>query len=1292
MAQVAKSPTQREAWPRSNRSTPASTPTHRASGGRGWSLDYIMTEFLQEYPLLTSAVYMEMPGQWNIFEHQVLQLRDAPLKSVLVDGLRRPLGDLLEEVLKEHQLEVSMQAQAQRSQRLLTHVFQHRDRQAIQRLLRSSFSRFQAVARSGRRAREAVHRRRLLLLRQIFLSWRGRVWRQQRKMKDMETLGRHAAPVFRGLLWYAWHSWTAVVFPKHHQQELSLRQQQMLMSTIMAMKVSETFHHEAFQRWRLQVQNDRRVLAEQVLLADAGRLRREMASVGRSASAKELLSHSLSGPEAQLGRLDVVVDQLIGQMNVPSRLSGSRRLAQSDAASSAGSGGASPASPASSRRQHVLHEALLGLGSLLEAQKAASTLRSDIHFVLCLRCLSAWMRFVAEERLGRREADLGARRSEQRWKLRQKAHGLGSQMAKVSSTSRLRDAFRLWEEVLRQQQDVHRIHRERADHAEQLWKYRGVLKDSAVREAKVREGCKDRLLLQLILERWRCFLDPNKRPVRNVQVQDLEQIVCAMMGETEEVLLSRHFVLWRRKARRARTTRSKAFTLITKDQRLHLQRALLAWKRAFRRAKELALKGKTAAAAADSESSFLMLECLHNWQLMVTRAKDARRRDIGKAFGHRVCLLKEATFLEGLRQRVFQRWVEVLVLRKLAQAEFREDRARVGQERCRHMLLITLRRTEAAALWSFLREWHALARITAEERKTAAEYLRRQQLLDVERRLLHFQTETRPRIRRAVEKMVQSYEAMAAAEVFSHWKLFVCHHRLVLASLHAAERRDAARQQKLLLEVWRGSCVLAWLRGAGLRLGQAVVRWGQSAVLQKSVTMWRAVCLKHHAEFSEQQLFAAQRLGHALAKTQRNALRHWSTQVLKVQTAQMQSQVKKMDMQHLASLFDHMDAEVERRHWRRRTIFEAWRLGHDRTRFERNEARHAERHRRGESYPLSSAIRRLARWRRVPEELLARIPETFSAWQIFTALQGQRARARACRASGWRVLRKCVDTQRLLLAFRAFWSLAFRRRKTCERQRVSVLCTAVEVLMLRQVLLSWSSQAHSQWKGRIHREKRIVQASADSLARRLVQVAAVDSRTSLQQSVFAHWRQLSLTQRRLLRYQSARCVRQNLWNDQSLLAQLFLVWKAYFCGLKEPQNARPSDHAEGQGPAQTLRAVLLQQRLGRLRLQGAETVLELRHARQASVFGLWRTHSFLHAHLRRVARPIFGVRRSGMLQALFRSWGNFAERASLARLRRTYGLGEALGVVTLRTLSKGYRELLLRKVMVSWSRIGSSAV
>ncbi|CAK9104238.1 unnamed protein product [Durusdinium trenchii] len=254
------------------------------------------------------------------------------------------------------------------------------------------------------------------------------------------------------------------------------------------------------------------------------------------------------------------------------------------------------------------------------------------------------------------------------------------------------------------------------------------------------------------------------------------------------------------------------------------------------------------------------------------------------------------------------------------------------------------------------------------------------------------------------------------------------------------------------------------------------------------------------------------------------------------------------------------------------------------------------------------------------EELLARIPETFSAWQIFTALQGQRARARGGAES------------RLLLAFRAFWplgqdrrfawSLAFRRRKTCERQRVSVLCTAVEVLMLRQVLLSWSSQAHSQWKGRIHREKRIVQASADSLARRLVQVAG-------------------------------------------LLAQLFLVWKAvprearlsssvfvkaYFCGLKEPQNARP-----GQGPAQTLRAVLLQQRLGRLRLQGAETVLELRHARQASVFGLWRTHSFLHAHLRRVARPIFGVRRSGMLQALFRSWGNFAERASLARLRVVAG-------------------------------------
>lgn len=35
------------------------------------------------------------------------------------------------------------------------------------------------------------------------------------------------------------------------------------------------------------------------------------------------------------------------------------------------------------------------------------------------------------------------------------------------------------------------------------------------------------------------------------------------------------------------------------------------------------------------------------------------------------------------------------------------------------------------------------------------------------------------------------------------------------------------------------------------------------------------------------------------------------------------------------------------------------------------------------------------------QELLARIPETFSAWQIFTALQGQRARARGGAESRW---------------------------------------------------------------------------------------------------------------------------------------------------------------------------------------------------------------------------------------------------------------------------------------------------
>ncbi|CAE7928924.1 unnamed protein product, partial [Symbiodinium necroappetens] len=67
---------------------------------------------------------------------------------VLVDNVRRPLGDLLEEVLKEHQLEMQMEAQAQRSRRLLQSHFQRKERNENLQLLRAGLQAFEARARS----------------------------------------------------------------------------------------------------------------------------------------------------------------------------------------------------------------------------------------------------------------------------------------------------------------------------------------------------------------------------------------------------------------------------------------------------------------------------------------------------------------------------------------------------------------------------------------------------------------------------------------------------------------------------------------------------------------------------------------------------------------------------------------------------------------------------------------------------------------------------------------------------------------------------------------------------------------------------------------------------------------------------------------------------------------------------------------------------------------------------------------------------------------------------------------
>lgn len=1278
-----------------------------------------MTEFLQEYPLLEGAVYMEMSGQWMALGRQVIQIRfEAPLKKVLVDGVQRPLGDVLEEVLKEHQLEISMQAEAQRSQRLLLHVFQHRERHNAERLLQAAWRGFQAVALSGRCVRHAVVRKWLILLRNSFLTWRGRVWRQHRRLQDLETMGdRHAAPIFRGLLWYAWHSWMAVVFQPKKGQELSLRQREMLLSTVKAMQdVPETYLvHELFQRWRLQVQNERRSRAEQVLLSDAGRLRRGMATVKRSASAKELLSHSLQAPEAQLSRLDTVVDQLLGQMDAVRsvcHLAGSLRLAKS--------GSSSPVSPGA--REQVLQEALQGLGSMLEAHKAASTLRSDIHFVLCLRSFSTWARFVAEERFGRREADLGTQRSQQQVRLKTKAHLVGSRMAQMAMDLRRRICFQQWEQLVREGRTA--VRSDQRNGGSQLC-LRAVAKDRAMQQAQRWTAHNDEMLMQLIVERWRSVRVPVLRssaPTAQDLGRQLALKSLVALGTsagldkvTEKAILHHSFKVWHLKAKSFKATVFKVASLIKGSEGLYLKESLHAWRDALRYTKTKALSYKAAAAFGDSITSCVLSNCLHTWHSMVHKERWQSLRSRSKVQALRMALCKVHMQDKVLMQLIFSRWLQAWAVDKIAEADARASRLRQMQEFSKQIFFQIIRKIDFAVIWSFFKEWHGLARLTVEERKTAAEYFRRQQLLDVERRTLRFQTEIRPKIRKSIERSVEMYEALHATEVFDQWKLWSSRNRMISDHLDSMELREREDILKFLVEAWRGGCIRVWLRGAGFRLGQAVVRWQQAAVLQQSVALWRTICVKHYAQFSVQQLFAAESLGRAIAKSQKNALRQWSMQALKIATAQMQNKVKKLDMLHLGNLFNaNVGAEVEHRRWHLRTIFEAWRLGRQQMMLDRAVPKVSAAALRWKR--RSVAIRRLARWRRVPEELLACLPEAFAAWVLVTIDHQMMAGVQANRCCAWRLQQRAVTMQRHQSLFRGFWGFTCARSRAASRQRVAQLCCAVEVFSTRQVLLYWSQVVHSKWKSRTNSEKRVFQAQVHGLARRVLRLAACEQSTGLLQSILWRWRQCSVKQRHLLRHQAQRSgQRQVSWETHRLKAKIFgrwsrssfyarkesllspkavtfMAWKAFLRGLREAERVQSLEGRQSQleGPghaALVLRMVLLRRSLQRVHFRGVEAILELRRQRQALCFGLWRLRCRFHGLHQSVMLPRLGRGlQTAMLRAAFALWGYYAERAGSAPLRRS-GLVEALGRLTLRTLEGSFRELILRKVWMSWLRI-----
>eukprot|EP00439_Symbiodinium_sp_Y106_P014845 s4171_g2.t1 len=197
-------------------------------------------------------------------------------------------------------------------------------------------------------------------------------------------------------------------------------------------------------------------------------------------------------------------------------------------------------------------QALDGLVQLGASKQAAVSLRSEIQFVLCLRCISAWIRFARtspafrrvchmgtsqanDERAARREARVSASRSFQEVKLRQTAHSLGSRIEKVGSKRLLQESFSQRNQML-------------AASAEQVWQLRSDAKKRSMQQAERWQRDNDSILLHLVMGRWNASVAQSLREMR----QGLPMIAMARarlrgsaLGLAQSSVSFRSHGLWR---------------------------------------------------------------------------------------------------------------------------------------------------------------------------------------------------------------------------------------------------------------------------------------------------------------------------------------------------------------------------------------------------------------------------------------------------------------------------------------------------------------------------------------------------------------------------------------------------------------------------------------------------------------------------------------------------------------------------------------------------------------------------
>lgn len=878
-----------------------------------------------------------------------------------VDGWMRSVAEVFEDLWRECVLERRASAGAIARRLLTNKLAEHASPSfalgsLLGSLARRAFSTW--LGRSSRSA-AAVRGAGVRVLRRAWSSWALQRTSRRRKPEEVRRLEAvvqaYSDPYnLCFVVFAAWRNSLVLEASSRSLEALSTLRKAIPASLLQVRLVGdEAMRHVCFLTWSRDVERSRRRSGDAFMLGQAGVMLDGMSLADRGGAAAELFCRfdANAGPEMRLIQLSSVVDGLMTNLDMKSiaphllpaaRLAASpsrRRLPPAPAGSPGGALGAAASRPSvGGLPGSAVDEAVKAFEALGQARVTVRKLQTDIVYILQLRCLSAWLREVADIRIARGESALDGRTKAFETRMVAAVKGVMDQLAKHRLGKFLRDTFDEWmaltalvRALRKGGQDA--IMQAQSQYEEKLMTAR-LIAFAAAKNYKLSLICDaDQLALRIVWQRWAGQAAITRMSTSlDVALRLAEQQLQAT-GRTRERLQSLAsrlggraaanfarcgaFLGWRSAALRlAHRRRQASFTegKITMDTRQIKTAVFLAFLRgraassaqrfalfAGRRASEYAFglgAGVVVAAcfrvlatALHQRRGELHIESLtERCRLIDLRARARVSAGIAHATAAgaeallRLCLCRWRSStrqeLDAERTAAAERRLRGLQL----QSRMLRDRTKVSQLRAGERLGDAL---AVPLLLGVLAAWAQLACLAALERRAAGEWVRRQRRQEAEGHLVAHQVACKFKLQRMVEDVVRARASRAVPRIWDAWarQTRAKHLAAIVVDYRCQVERRCILAQ--ILHALDNEILRSKLRTAGCGVAETLIGETTVFLLTRCFLAWLGSSSRSIGEHRVNKFLVLQKLVPIMARGPAKALQHWNWQVAQYRLAML---------------------------------------------------------------------------------------------------------------------------------------------------------------------------------------------------------------------------------------------------------------------------------------------------------------------------------------------------------------------------------------------------------------------